>query len=60
MTKTACDETKTYKKVFSPTLFNQDLWEDWASIMFAFDINKTPSIKIPFSDKEIPVCLHGD
>lgn len=59
MTKTACDGRKHYIKSFQPDA-NQNLLEDWASIMFAFDINKTPSIKIPFSDKEIPVCLHGD
>ena len=53
--------TKTAKhiKSFQPDA-NQDLWEDWAFIIFAFDIKRIPSIKIPFSDKKLPVCLHDD
>ena len=34
MTKTACDERKTHVKSFQPDP-NQDLWEDWTSIVFA-------------------------
>ena len=41
MTKKLPVMKEKHIKSFQPDA-NQDLWEDWASIMFAFVINKNP------------------